>query len=93
MTGRTAEWCALVLVYPGVILHARRLHDMGYSGWLLVVPAVLMILAFAIWLHLVSFGAQLDSALPLVALVVSAGFALWGCFGDESRATRTAAIR
>jgi uncharacterized membrane protein YhaH (DUF805 family) len=93
VTGRNAEWCALVLVYPGVILHARRLHDMGYSGWLLIVPAVLMVVAFAIWLHIVSFGAQLDSAVPLVALVVSAGFALWGCFGGESRATRTAAIR
>jgi hypothetical protein len=26
--GRTATFCLLVLVYPGLMLHARRLHDM-----------------------------------------------------------------
>lgn len=81
VTGRTAMFCLLVLVFPGVILHARRLHDMGHTAWLLVVPAVLMIVAFAIWLHYVSLGAQLDTAVPLIALVVSAGFAVWGCIG------------
>ena len=81
VTGRTAMFCLLVLVFPGVILHARRLHDMGYTAWLLVVPAVLMIVAFAIWLHYVSLGTQLDTAVPLIALVVSAGFAVWGCIG------------
>ncbi len=54
---------------------------MGHTAWLLVVPAVLMIVAFAIWLHYVSLGAQLDTAVPLIALVVSAGFAVWGCIG------------
>ena len=82
VTGRTAQWCLLVLVFPGVILHARRLHDMGHTAWLLIVPGVLMLVAFAIWLHIVSLGAQLDAAVPLVALAVSAGFALWGCVGS-----------
>ena len=72
VTGRTAQFCLLVLVFPAVILHARRLHDMGHAAWLLLAPAILMIAAFAIWL---------DSAVPLVALAVSAGFALWGCIG------------
>ena len=81
VTGRTAMFCLLVLVFPGVILHARRLHDMGHTAWLLVVPAVLMIVAFAIWLRYVSLGTQLDTAVPLIALVVSAGFAVWGCIG------------
>jgi uncharacterized membrane protein YhaH (DUF805 family) len=70
-----------MLLFPGVILHARRLHDMGHSAWLLAVPAVLMVAAFAIWLHILSLGTQLDAAVPVVALVVSAGFALWGCIG------------
>ncbi len=81
VTGRTAQWCLLVLVFPAVVLHARRLHDMGHSGWLLLVPAILMVAAFAIWLHIVSLGAQLDAAVPLAALVIGAGFALWGCIG------------
>lgn len=81
VTGRTAEWCLLVLLFPGLVLHARRLHDMGHSAWLLSVPAVLMVAAFAVWLHIVSLGGRLDPAVPVVALVVSAGFALWGCIG------------
>ena len=80
--GRTATWCLLVVVFPAFILHARRLHDMGRSAWLLIVPVVLMVAAFGVWLGLVSFGAQLDSAVPLAALVISAGFALWGCIGS-----------
>ncbi len=53
-----------------------------------------MVAAFAVWLNLVSFGAQLDSAVPPLALVVSAGFALWGCIGqgaDGSQPFRGAA--
>ena len=80
--GRTAQWSILVLVFPTVILHARRLHDMGRSAWLLIVPAVLMLAAFAIWLKVLSFGTPLDGALPPVALATFAGFALWGCIGS-----------
>lgn len=82
VTGRTAQWCLLVLVFPGVILHARRLHDMGHTAWLLLAPAVLMLAAFAIWLQIFSLGAPLDAAVPPIALVVCAGFALWGCIGS-----------
>jgi uncharacterized membrane protein YhaH (DUF805 family) len=81
VTGRNATWCVFFLIYPGAVLHARRLHDMGHAAWLVLVPAVLMIVAFAIWLKLFSLGAQLDAAVPLVALVVSAAFAVWGCIG------------
>ncbi len=79
--GRSGLWSLSVLLFPGIILHARRLHDMGHSAWLLLAPGVLLVAAFAIWLHLVSFGAQLDAGVPLIALVVSAVFALWGCIG------------
>ena len=79
--GRSGPWSTLVLLFPALVLHARRLHDMGHTAWPLLVPAALMIASFAIWLHLVSFGAQLDSAIPLTAIAVSAGFALWGCIG------------
>jgi putative oxidoreductase len=81
VTGRTAQWCLVIVLVPAIILHARRLHDMGHTAWLLLAPGVLMVAAFAIWLKLGSLGAQLDTAIPLVALAVSAGFALWGCIG------------
>lgn len=76
-----APWDLLVLVYPAVVLHARRLHDMGRSGWLLLAPAVLTVAAMLIWARRLSLGAYLDSALPLAALVVFVAFALWGCLG------------
>src|SRR5262245_8201393 len=79
VTGRTAQWCLLVLVFPGFVLHARRLQDMGYTSWLLLAPVGLMVAAFAIWLGLFSLGASLDRAVPLIALAVSVGFAIWGC--------------
>jgi uncharacterized membrane protein YhaH (DUF805 family) len=81
VTGRTATWCTAVLIFPAIILHARRLHDMGYTAWLLLAPGVLMVVAFGIWLKVLSLGAQLDAVVPVVALAVFAGFALWGCVG------------
>lgn len=73
-----ACWGVLVLLYPAVVLHVRRLHDMGRTGWWMLPAAVLSVLAMLIWAQRISFGAQLDTAVPLAALVVFAGFALWG---------------
>lgn len=84
VTGRTAQWCLLVLLFPATVLLARRLRDMGRPVWLLLVPAVLMIAAFTIWLGYTVPGAPLASILPMTALAVSVAFALWGC-ASESR--------
>jgi len=75
------QWSLLVLLFPGTVLLARRLHDMGHSGWLLVVPAVLTVAAMMIWDHRLDWGAQLNVAVPLAALIVFVGLALWGCIG------------
>jgi uncharacterized membrane protein YhaH (DUF805 family)/uncharacterized membrane protein YphA (DoxX/SURF4 family) len=84
-------WGVLVLLYPAVVLHVRRLHDMGRSGWWMAVPAVLTVAAMLIWANRLSFGAQLDSAIPLVALVAFAAFALWGCIARGQAETSTLA--
>jgi len=75
------QWSLLVLLFPAVVLNARRLHDMGHSGWLLLVPSALTVAAMAIWDHRLDLGAQLNFAVPLAALIVFGGFALWGCIG------------
>jgi uncharacterized membrane protein YhaH (DUF805 family)/uncharacterized membrane protein YphA (DoxX/SURF4 family) len=75
------QWSLLVLLFPAGILLTRRLHDMGHSGWLLLVPAVLTVAAMAIWDHRLDLGAQLNFSVPLAALIVFVGFALWGCIG------------
>jgi uncharacterized membrane protein YhaH (DUF805 family)/uncharacterized membrane protein YphA (DoxX/SURF4 family) len=80
------QWSLLVLLFPASVLLARRLHDMGHSGWLLLVPAVLTVVAMAIWDHRLDLGAQLNFAVPLVALIAFVGFALWGCIGKGKSA-------
>jgi uncharacterized membrane protein YhaH (DUF805 family) len=84
--GATAHWGMLMLVFPGVVLHARRLHDMGHSAWPVLIPAVLTVVAFANWLRVASFGAPYNTALAPAAVAVCAAFALWGCIGNGQAA-------
>ena len=79
VTGRTSQFCILVLLYPAFVLLAKRLRDMGQSAWLLLAPLALMLATFGIQLGYFSLGDAIDGALPWVALAVSAAFALWGC--------------
>jgi len=68
----------LVMLYPAVVLHARRLHDMGQNAWLLVVPVALVIGAH--WLRTSGSGpaTQTQMIANVVAFVVCAGFVLRG---------------
>jgi uncharacterized membrane protein YhaH (DUF805 family)/uncharacterized membrane protein YphA (DoxX/SURF4 family) len=84
-----ACWGVLVLLYPAVVLHVRRLHDMGRSGWWMLAPAVITIVAMLIWAQRITLGAQLDAAVPLAALIVFAGFALWGCIAKGQAESNT----
>jgi uncharacterized membrane protein YhaH (DUF805 family)/uncharacterized membrane protein YphA (DoxX/SURF4 family) len=84
-----APWAVLVLLYPAVVLHVRRLHDMGRTGWLMLVPAALTVVAMGIWAKRISLGTQLDVVVPLAALVVFLAFALWGCIARGQAETNT----
>jgi uncharacterized membrane protein YhaH (DUF805 family) len=77
--GRNSQWVQLVLLFPGVVLHARRLHDMGRAAWPLVVPAAL-ILATA-YLYLFVPELQAKGIVSLAAVIVSAAFIVWGLVG------------
>lgn len=79
VTGRTAHFCMLVLMYPAFVLLAQRVRDMGYSAWLVLVPLAVTLTAFAVVLGYFSLGVSVDGALAWIALVVSGLFALWGC--------------
>ena len=81
VTGRTAQFCNLVLLYPTFILLTRRLQDMGHSAWLVLTPLVLMLATYAIQLGYFNLGDALDGVLPWAAYAVSAAFILWGCLG------------
>ena len=40
----------LLLIYPGVCVYAKRLHDCGRSGWLILLPVVVAWAAFLLGL-------------------------------------------
>lgn len=85
--GRNAQWVQLTLLYPAVVLHARRLHDMGRSAWPVLVPAALLIATA--WFYLFAPDAQALGVVTIAAVVVSAGFIVWGLIGKgQSEANR-----
>jgi len=82
VTGRTAHFCMLVLMYPLFVLLARRIRDMGYSTAMLL-PAMLIVLAgFGVVLGYFSLG-SIDAILPWAGLVVTGAMAGWGCYGNS----------
>jgi uncharacterized membrane protein YhaH (DUF805 family) len=74
--GRNGQWVMVTFLYPGFVLLARRLHDMGKSAWLLVVPGA--VFAVGLYLTLFTANAQLGDTVIWVALGVSAALAAWG---------------
>ncbi|MFM1887186.1 MAG: hypothetical protein RL026_2343 [Pseudomonadota bacterium] len=81
--GRTAQFCVLVLLYPALVLHARRLHDMGRSGWLLAVPAALLLVWFGGWLGYLDLTGAAAGPLPWATLAASAAVVLWCATGNS----------
>jgi uncharacterized membrane protein YhaH (DUF805 family) len=77
--GRNSQWVQLVLLFPAIVLHARRLHDMGRAAWPLLVPGALIVATA--WLHLFNPGFSAKGIVTVAAVVVSAGFVIWGLIG------------
>jgi uncharacterized membrane protein YhaH (DUF805 family) len=48
-------WCGLL--YCGICIRSKRLHDMGRSGWLQVIPVVAKVVFAVIGFYLIVFGA------------------------------------
>ena len=84
-----APWGVLVLLYPAVVLYVRRLHDMGRSGWWMLVPTLLAVVAMGIWAQRITLGPQVDAAIPVAALVAFVGAALWGCLDKGQTAANS----
>ena len=84
---RNGDWVLVTLLFPAAVLHARRLHDMGQTAWLLLIPGLLDVTA--IWLHMNKSNPEIRPGVVLAAVVVSAAFVLWGLIGKgQSPANR-----
>ena len=85
-SGLNGQWVLATLLFPGLVLMARRLHDMGQSGWLVFIPGVLDLAAvglhFGNALHLTALSVP---ALPWVSGAVSAAFVVWA-LADKGQA-------
>ena len=79
--GQPGQYAMLTLLFPPAVLHARRVQDMGYTTWLLLVPAVPI--AAAIWYHMYNPGHAYEAAAVTAALAVSALFSLWCLLGSS----------
>ena len=82
--GRNGDWVLVTLLFPAFVLHANRLHDMGKTAWLLLVPGA-PVIAFA-WLHLFLPQSELTTPMGWVAVVLAAAFAAWGLVGKSQDA-------
>jgi uncharacterized membrane protein YhaH (DUF805 family) len=62
---------SLVLLWPQIVLRVKRLHDFGFSGWLLLLPV--SVSALCIGLAMLNGGSALLLATPasLPALLAS----------------------
>jgi uncharacterized membrane protein YhaH (DUF805 family) len=89
--GRNSQWVQLVFLFPAIVLHARRLHDMGRAAWPLLVPAALIVATA--WLYLFVPGAQAKGIVKMAAIVVSAGFIVWGLIGKSERTSPAAFVK
>ena len=79
-------WILVPLLFPGFVLHGRRLHDLGKTAWLAALP--LGLVTAVIWPHTGGRGAW-EAPLAVVATLVYAGFALWCCLGKgQTQANR-----
>jgi uncharacterized membrane protein YhaH (DUF805 family) len=76
--GLNGQWVLLTLLFPAFVLHARRLHDMGMTAWLLVVPVALT--GVGVWPHPGS-RTSLEATLTPIGLAIFAAVALWCCLG------------
>lgn len=82
----------IVLIWPQVCIHAKRLHDMGLTGWLMAIPFAVSLVCFIAAVIVggpAMFGAMsgdagaaitgMGAAMGLIAIAFFVGFAflLW----------------
>ena len=77
--GRNRDWVLVALLFPGFVLLARRLHDMGKTAWLLLVPGA-PVVAYA-WLHLFVPNSDITDPMGWIAAAVVVAFAVWAVVG------------
>ncbi|MBZ6003746.1 DUF805 domain-containing protein [Leuconostoc gelidum subsp. aenigmaticum] len=75
---------SIIIIIPNLALYARRLHDMGYSGWwqliVIIVNVILIVGAM--------YSGINEDILYGIQTVISLGFNLWLSFGQTKFNTK-----
>ena len=79
--GRTGQFALLMLLYPGLVLHARRLHDMGKSGILVLLPGAALLATACLQLY--GSAGNVTSFVTGAAVGLSAVFVAWALLGRD----------
>lgn len=79
--GRNGQWVMITFLYPGFVLLARRLHDMGKTAWLLVVPGA--VFAAGSYYALFTANVALGEKLVWAGVAISAIIGVWGLLGKS----------
>lgn len=67
----------LILLYPQICIYSKRLHDMGKSGWLQLIPYVVFFLAILVGVFTVG-GSAITAAMSGASDEATAASALMG---------------
>ena len=70
---------SIIIIIPNLALYARRLHDMGYSGWWQVTPTIVTVVAI---LSVRLLGVN-EVVLTVIQVIISLGFNLWLSFSQS----------
>ena len=79
--GRNGQWVMVTFLYPGFVLLARRLHDMGKTAWLLAVPGI--VYAVGCYYALFTANVALGNQVIWAGVAISAIVAVWGLLGKS----------
>ena len=91
--GPVGHLVGFVLLWPQVCINVKRLHDMGRTGWLLLIPAAITLTCLAVG-FIMGSGMEAPPPRPApgplaIAALVSLGFLLWvGLTPGQSAANR-----
>jgi uncharacterized membrane protein YhaH (DUF805 family) len=80
ISGPAGRLLGLLLLWPQICINVKRLHDMGRTGWLLLVPMVIGIACVVIGFVMGSGAEAMPRPAPVplaVAGLVSLAFLLW----------------
>jgi uncharacterized membrane protein YhaH (DUF805 family) len=59
--GLIAAGLSLVLVLPWIALWTKRYHDSGQSGWMIIMPVIVMFILYGISMYVVGAMIPIDS--------------------------------